>query len=173
MIQIENHISSLSEIFFIFWIVVYILNIKKIEHKNNYPKAVSPETFIDFLHNHLGQYGDNKEDIKRAIEYAFSDKEGKGGFLLIAFEKDMLVGGVVVNDTGMKGYIPEHILVYIATHKEHRGKGIGTLLLKKTFQECSGDIALHVKYDNPAVRLYEHVGFKTKYAEMRYIHKGG
>ena len=73
----------------------------------------------------------------------------------------------------MKGYIPEHILIYIATHKNHRGKGIGTLLLEKAFQECSGDIALHVEYENPAVRLYEQVGFKTKYAEMRYKNQEG
>jgi GNAT superfamily N-acetyltransferase len=31
----------------------------------------------------------------------------------------------------MKDYIPENILVYIATHKELRGKGIGKAMMKK------------------------------------------
>jgi GNAT superfamily N-acetyltransferase len=139
----------------------------KIEN-NNFTETTSKQIFIDFLYHHLGEYGDKKEDIKRAIDYAFSDEKGKGGFVLIAFEEDVLVGGVVINDTGMTGYIPDHILVYIATHKEFRGKGIGTSLLKKIFKECQGDIALHVEYENPAVRLYKRVGFSSKYAEMRY-----
>ena len=167
MIQIKTPRFQLN-FFSFFWIVISILNIKKIEHDNDFTEAVTQETFIDFLHHHLGEYGDTKSDITRAIDYAFSEGEGKGGFILTAFENDVLVGGVVINDTGMKGYIPEHILVYIATHEQHRGKGIGTSLLKKTFQECTGDLALHVEYENPAVRLYEQVGFATKYAEMRY-----
>ncbi|MEA1899074.1 MAG: GNAT family N-acetyltransferase, partial [Bacteroidota bacterium] len=34
-----------------------------------------------------------------------------------------------------------------------------------------GNIKLHVEYDNPAKRLYERIGFTTKYAEMRYENK--
>lgn len=154
--------------FFIFWTVVYILNIVKIEQKNNFPEAVNKQTFIDFLYRHLGQFGDKKEDIKRSIDYAFSNEGGKGGFVLIALKDGVIVGGVVINDTGMKGYIPDHILVYIATHEGFRGIGIGTTLLKKTLRECQGDIALHVEYENPAVRLYKRAGFTSKYAEMRY-----
>ena len=148
--------------------MIYIINVIKIEEKNGFPPELPPKKFINFLCNHLGEYGDKKADIQRALNYSFSNKEGKGGFVLMALKEKKIVGGVVVNDTGMAGYIPEHILVYIATHKEYRGNGIGTMLLEKVFQECSGDIALHVEYDNPAVRLYKKVGFSSKYAEMRY-----
>jgi [ribosomal protein S18]-alanine N-acetyltransferase len=68
----------------------------------------------------------------------------------------------------MSGYIPEHVLVYVAVDEKHRGKGIGKQLIEKTIEECDGDISLHVEYDNPALDIYEHVGFKSKYAEMRY-----
>ncbi len=153
--------------------MVNILKIVKVKQKNNFPATLNEQIFIDFFYQHLGQYGDKKEDIKRAIEYSFSNEDGKGGFVLTALENDKLVGGVVINDTGMKGYIPEHILVYIATHKEYRSKGIGTSLLKKTLQECPGDIALHVERENPAMRLYKRTGFTSKYAEMRYKHLRG
>ncbi len=43
-----------------------------------------------------------------------------------------MVGAVVVNGTGMEGYIPENILVYIATHKVSRGKGIGKKLMEES-----------------------------------------
>ena len=67
----------------------------------------------------------------------------------------------------MDGYIPENILVYIATHKEYRGKGIGKKLMEETLNFAKGDIALHVEANNPARRLYEKYGFTNPYLEMR------
>ena len=84
-------------------------------------------------------------------------------------EKENDISGVVVvNQTGMKDYIPENILVYIATHKNFRGKGIGKGLMQKTIDVAEGNIALHVEPENPARFLYEKVGFSSKYIEMRY-----
>ena len=81
----------------------------------------------------------------------------------------MLTGAVVINATGMEDYIPENILVYIATHKDYRGMGIGKNLLQTAIDQTSGSIALHVEADNPALQLYEKVGFVNKYLEMRLI----
>jgi ribosomal-protein-alanine N-acetyltransferase len=67
----------------------------------------------------------------------------------------------------MDGYIPENILVYIATDKNHRGKGIGKMLIELTIEKTDGDIALHVDADNPAKKLYEKFGFTNPYLEMR------
>lgn len=73
------------------------------------------------------------------------------------------MGISVINETGMSGYIPENILVYIATNKNHRGKGIGKLIMSKIIEDTTGNIALHVENDNPAKYLYEKLGFKNKY----------
>lgn len=67
----------------------------------------------------------------------------------------------------MDSYIPENILVYIATHRDYRGKGLGKELMKIAINTTEGDIALHVDPDNPAIRLYEKLGFVNKYLEMR------
>ncbi len=125
---------------------------------------------INFLHTHLGQYGDNKEDIRKCLNYALSDEPGFGGFVVTArdTQKGNLAGVVVINDTGMEGYIPENILVYIAVHDGYRGKGLGKSLMKTTMETAEGDIALHVEPDNPARYLYEKLGFTNKYLEMRY-----
>ena len=135
---------------------------------DDFPQILSKQQFIDFLYHHLGEYKDSKQDIAKAVDYAFSNQNGKGGFLLAAFDTETILGEVVVNDSGMSGYIPEHVLVYIAVDENHRGKGIGKHLIEKAIEECDGDIPLHVEYDNPAVDVYQHMGFKSKYAEMRY-----
>jgi len=119
----------------------------------------------DFLYAHLEQFGDPKDAIMKALKHSLSND----GFILSAYGDDEnIAGAAVINRTGMEGYIPENILVYIAVDKRLRGAGIGTALMKKVVSESDGDIALHVEYDNPAKRLYEKIGFKSKYAEMRY-----
>ena len=122
---------------------------------------------VAFLHEHLEQYGDSEQDILKAINYALSPEKNKGGLIITTNYDKLLIGVVVVNITGMEGYIPENILVYIATHKDYRGTGIGKKLMKSTIENTSGSIALHVEADNPALRLYEKVGFVNKYLEMR------
>lgn len=130
---------------------------------------------IDFLHSQLDEFRDSRENIQKAIHFAMKEKGNlnsrtpMGGFIVLANENDQVIGAVVVNRTGMDGYIPENILVYIATHKDYRGKGIGKQLMKRTIDEAKGAIKLHVEPDNPAIYLYEKIGFTSKYLEMRYL----
>jgi [ribosomal protein S18]-alanine N-acetyltransferase len=121
----------------------------------------------NFLFEHLDQYGDTKEDIMKCLDYALSNFPHQGGFVLLAREEGEIVGAVVMNQTGMEGYIPENILVYIAVNSNQRGKGIGKTLMEKAIQLAKGSIALHVEPDNPAKHLYEKLGFTNKYLEMR------
>ncbi len=123
--------------------------------------------FLDFLFEHLEQYGDKKDDIQKAIDYALQRNGKQGGLLLTAKDKEQIVAAVVINYTGMEGYIPENILVYIATHNAYRGKGIAKGLMEMAIQNTKGNIALHVEPDNPAKRMYEKLGFTNKYLEMR------
>ena len=121
----------------------------------------------DFLYEHLDQFGDKHESIMRCINFALDDKEKFGGFIITARDNDEIVGAVIVNKTGMSGYIPDNILVYIAVHKNYRGKGLGKILMNKAFEKAEGDIKLHVEPENPARFLYEKLGFTSKYLEMR------
>lgn len=125
-------------------------------------------TYTNFLFQHLEQYGDEKKDISKAIDYALGRNNKPGGFIIIAKDEDQRIVGIsVVLDTLMDGFIPEHILVYIAIDSEVRGKGIGGQLIDRVKEEAHGSIALHVDRDNPAQNLYERKGFEKKYIEMR------
>ncbi|MDN4164736.1 GNAT family N-acetyltransferase [Cytophagales bacterium LB-30] len=135
--------------------------------------AIDNATFLqkneiaDFLFVHLEQYGDKKEDIMKCLDYALDNTRHQGGFVMMARQNAELVGAVVINHTGMSGYIPENILVYIAVHGKTRGMGIGKQLMEKAIEMANGNIALHVEPDNPARKLYEKLGFTNKYLEMR------
>ncbi|OYD17189.1 GNAT family N-acetyltransferase [candidate division WOR-3 bacterium JGI_Cruoil_03_44_89] len=132
------------------------------------PSEEEKNNIVKFLFEHLEKYGDSELDILKAVDYALKEYQSFGGLILTACINSELVGAVVINKTGMKDYIPENILVYIATHKNYRGKGIGKYLMQQAINLTDGDIALHVEPDNPAKYLYEKIGFTNKYLEMRF-----
>lgn len=140
----------------------------KIYNNTFKPTEQEKEEVVMFLFQHLQEYGDKKEDISKCFDFAVRDsKEGLGGFVLILHENDEINGITIVNKTGMGGFIPENILVYIAVHENARGKGIGKKIMNKAIELADGDIALHVEPKNPAKHLYEKLGFENKYLEMR------
>jgi len=128
-------------------------------------KTYSHQIIANFLFTHLEQYGDKTEDILKCIDYAMNPN--KGGTIIVGLDNEKIVGVVILNNTGMEGFIPENILVYIAVDNSQRGKGFGKKLMLKAIETVKGDIALHVEPDNPAKILYEKLGFTNKYLEMR------
>lgn len=145
-----------------------MLNYEVFKNYEQLATYCSVEKLINFLFNHLGEFGDTKTAIKKSIDYAFSDSSEKGGFVLVAKNDNEVIGVLVMNYTGMEEYIPENILVYIAVHSAYRGKGYGGQIIDKAKTLCKGSIKLHVEYENPAKKLYERLGFTSKYAEMRF-----
>lgn len=131
------------------------------------PPLFTRDEIANFLKEALEQYGDSKEAILKCIAYAYGDSTGQDGFILIAHDEHDILGVVIINDTNMGDFIPEHILVYIAVDPKTRGMGVGKELVRRVIDRTDGDIALHVEPDNPAKFLYEKFGFTNKYLEMR------
>lgn len=137
-------------------------------HSGQAPQQEERDVIINFLFNHLGKYGDPKKDIKQCFSYAMGENHCPGGFVLTGRINKELVSAVIINKTQMSGFIPENILVYVATHPDYRGRGLGGTIMKAALERAEGGVALHVEADNPAKRLYERLGFTNKYLEMRY-----
>ena len=135
--------------------------------------TIEKKQIVNFLAVHLDQYGDASTDIEKAIDFSLKksnpdlETEPLGGMVLTGEEEGQIIGAVVMNKTGMSGYIPDNILVYIAVHKDFRGKGLGKELINKVISLTKGDIKLHVEPDNPARFLYQKIGFTEPYIEMR------
>ena len=133
------------------------------DQKTGKNQEITVGDLASFLHEHLEEYGDEKSAIQKAIDYVFQS----GGRVVIARDDDQIMGAVVINATGMSDYIPENILVYIAIHRDFRGKGLGKSLMKEALNDLVGDVALHVEANNPAIHLYKSLGFTNPYLEMR------
>lgn len=138
---------------------------KIIDQATGKDELLTNDLIADFLVQHLDQFGDKKEFILKCLDYVFNP--ARGGFVVVAHEGLHIAGAVIINETGMDGYIPENILVYIAVDKAFRGQGLGKKLMALTMERAKGSIALHVEPDNPARFLYQKLGFTNKYLEMR------
>lgn len=125
--------------------------------------AEQSQRVAEFLHTHLDEYGDALADIQACLAYA----QERGGSVTYAEEDGEILGAVITNRTGMGGFIPENILVYIAVHGKTRGRGLGQQLMETVLAHVAGSVALHVEPHNPAKKLYERLGFTSKYLEMR------
>jgi DNA-binding MarR family transcriptional regulator/GNAT superfamily N-acetyltransferase len=135
---------------------------------DEFPQGIDIKNLTHFLHESLKPYEDTPEDIEQGIRDAFTATGREGGFVLIAEIRGRIAGALVMQKTGMKGYVPENILLFVAVSPKERGIGIGHKIIEHALHMVKGSVKLHVEYDNPARRLYERIGFTSKYAEMRY-----
>jgi len=140
----------------------------KVSNEQAFPAWAEMSKVVDYFHDTMIPYEDKKEDIQAALDYIFSGDAGRGGFLMLVEKDQKLVGALLMQRTGMSGYIPENILLFVTISPELRGLGVGRKLIEHCISECDGDVKLHVEYDNPAKRLYERIGFENKYADMRF-----
>lgn len=128
------------------------------------PPWLDLDRLAEFLHESLKPYEDPLPVVRRGLDDAFST----GGFLVLATADERVLGALAMLRTGMEGYIPANLLLFVAVDPATRGQGLGRRVVEAALEHADGDVKLHVEYDNPAKRLYERIGFSTKYAEMRY-----
>lgn len=149
------------------------IDFEKVSSAAQLPDWADRKTLARFFHETMAPYNDSLEDVDRALSYALGDGPGQGGFVLLARQGGELAAALTMLDTHMGGYIPAHLLLFVSVSPTLRGQGIGRRIVERALAECDGDVKLHVEHDNPAKRLYERIGFTSKYAEMRYVKGGG
>lgn len=125
---------------------------------------------VSFLSAHTPSAKD--DDIREAVEYAVKHKPSFGGFILVAQEGKKIVAAIVANRTGMEGYGPKNIFVFVSFDQTHaENKVIAKKLLQKAIEHADGDVALHVEPNSPSMQLYRNLGFQNQYLELRLNRK--
>ena len=141
--------------------------LRVVRSEDDIPARIGRQGLVRFFHDHMKPYEDEIPDIEDSLDYAFSGSDRAGGFLVLADREEELAGALLMLRTGMSGYVPPNILLFVGVRDDLRGQGLGGKIIDRALEECDGAVKLHVEYDNPAKRLYERIGFTTKYAEMR------
>jgi ribosomal protein S18 acetylase RimI-like enzyme len=108
----------------------------------------------------------------------YGKKLGDVGIVAVMNNEEAIGAAWVRLIGGGFGYISDHIpeLVF-AILPEYRGQGIGTRLLRKLLdslqQQSIQGVSLSCRDDNPAVRLYERMGFVRKPGSEETNRAGG
>ncbi len=144
------------------------IELVKVESLSQLEKHISSDELAKFLCEHMEPFDDSTDYTKQGIKDSLTGKPDKGGFIILAKNDGQIVGALVMLATGMKNYIPGYCLLFIGVDSSERGAGIGQQIMNHALEITKGDVYLHVEENNPAKRLYERMGFKHTYAEMRY-----
>ncbi len=125
---------------------------------------LSPQAIYDGT---LGEVMPSSEKVESLVQPLLD----KGGFYFIVEEKAEIIGWVLVGTTKDQftekpiGFIYE---LYI--RQQDRGKGYSKRLMNTAIehfqQEGHAEVRLSAKVENPAVRMYENMGFATRTVSM-------
>ena len=120
-------------------------------------------------HEWMHPFADTISDTRRGILDALEGRPVPGGFIVTATVERQFAGILVMLKTGMTGYIPPNLLLFLAVDPQRRRSGIGTELVKSALNNTNGAVKLHVEANNPARTLYEKSGFSAAYLDMRHV----
>jgi hypothetical protein len=122
---------------------------------------------VKFLFHHSDDKDSNT--IREAIDYALKNKPSFGGFIFTCWEANQPIAVVLVNNTGMSGFSPQYLLVFACLHPDyHAAPEILSELVQQAVRQCRGEIALHLKPDSPALPVFQALGFREQYLELRF-----
>jgi GNAT superfamily N-acetyltransferase len=122
---------------------------------------------VSFLEDHTAPFNDPIETVISALDYALSSHSHGGGFVLLAILDKNLVGAAICVRMDKVEFVPANLITYLCVHPRHRRKGLGTKLLKQVIEKTEGDIKIHMHASNPALKLFQKMGFDIRYLEMR------
>ena len=139
------------------------------------PSHLEKEEIAEFVFANQKGLKENKEDVFRCVEFAFGQFNYGGGFVVLARDtqkmNNPLVGCAVVNQTTMKGYVSENLLVYLTVHPDFLTANVNKTLLEQSMQLAKGNIDVHVFLDEENKQLLIENGFILSYQLYRLNRK--
>ncbi len=105
----------------------------------NFSKKMS---LIDFLCGVNELPETERSNVTKSIDYALKDTVSFGGFIFTFEKKQKFLGAIVVNKSGMGGFLPEHLIVVNGVAPVECQEEIMALLFREANLLTRGDIAI-------------------------------
>lgn len=99
-------------------------------------------------------------DMQFRAQHAHYQNYYRAALWLVVMHEGQDIGRLYLDRTPV-----EHCIIDIALLPAHRGRGLGEPLLRDLLDEAGAagkPVAIHVEKNNPAMRLYRRLGFKTE-----------
>jgi len=127
----------------------------------NYYKKMA---LVDFLCAVNDMPVTEKERVVQSVDYALKETVSFGGFIVTLEKENKYVGAVVVNKSGMGGFLPDNLVVLSGVAPIEAQEEIIALLLKEADMYAMGNIAIvsQVEQTNE-VRLLSLKNSQVKY----------
>ena len=124
----------------------------------SYQKKIALINFIYF-----NQEGSslNKSTITHLMDYALKEISSFGGFVVTEENEVEILGAMVVNNTGMEGYMPNNLIVASAFLQSPGKEGSKKRILQKIMHATRGDAALFIKNTHHQENIFNELNVKT------------
>lgn len=129
---------------------------------------LNKQQIIDFLYKYLDQYGTSAKAIRESLDYALTDQEQSGGFVIISLISDKIAGIAIMIKSGMGSFMANNFLQFLAVSSKYRNQGIAKRLISESIKITDGNIAILISPDHPAKPIFNKMGFKLRHSELVY-----
>jgi [ribosomal protein S18]-alanine N-acetyltransferase len=132
------------------------------------------QTLIEFIHKNYKEQS-SLLNIKKSVAYAIKDRfiinssYSHGGVIILACDKSDIVGGLVLNKTGLDEIYPENIIMYIATETSYRMNGIARKMIQLAREFSNGGITIYIHPNNPNSQFLSKSGFNNSMLQMKLV----
>ena len=124
----------------------------------SYQKKIA---LVNFIFDYQENAALNRALITHLIDYALKEISSFGGFVVTEEMDNELLGVMVVNNTGMEGYMPNNLIVASAFLPITGKEGSRKRILQKIMYTTRGDVTLLIKDAHQQEIASNNLGLKT------------
>jgi len=123
----------------------------------------------------LSQYSEatwlDKNAIGQAVEYAIKEIPSFGGFIVTAEDNHQIIAALIINKTGMQGYMPQNIAVLNAVLPAYKSSAVLKEIKAKAMVLTRGDIAMVVNNQSVKDMELQNMALEAKYMQLPLLRK--